>query len=289
MRNFNQNIATLGVASLNFVELVRLYNNVPPQSNGVVANSNDVIGIATGLEVSYGGDTFIEVNTHKPVVFSTNGFSLVQHQQNFAFVKKSKVKFVTASLPSGDGEALLKSIAQKDNVTASHLNMSALLIHNLKQKGVDVSEYEAKHKALSQRLFNRRNKIIDSGYAKIQEQESVWSNRGKLAGLGALPLIVWGAIILVAGLASGAALKTVFEPDYETSTVDFEISKDLEKALADLSPELRQKILNDIERQIDAAYGRGGSRTNWLNLFGIGLPATLALAVGGIALFKTIK
>jgi hypothetical protein len=73
-------------------------------------------------------------------------------------------------------------------------------------------------------------------------------------GIGSITGVVIGAVI-GAGLIVGAYF--AFKPKYDESTADLKISKDLEAALATLTPEKAAEVKADLEKQIDTAYNQG--------------------------------
>ena len=75
----------------------------------------------------------------------------------------------------------------------------------------------------------------------------------------------------------------LFKPDYTDSKADLVVSNDLAKALATLSPEARQGVIDDLNGQIDKAYVQGK-----LDGSGGGILKTLSYVAAGFLGFTVI-
>ena len=122
---------------------------------------------------------------------------------------------------------------------------------------------------------NPKNKV-ESDTARYFEDFVRNSGQMPVTSLGALPVL---AIVFVAVLASGATLGIAYalRPTYDESKVNLKQSEELKAALAELDPETRDKILADLEAQIDDAYNAGKRAGNWGGMSKILKPAALLL------------
>ena len=98
------------------------------------------------------------------------------------------------------------------------------------------------------------------------------------------------AIIIIALIAATAVTITLLvqnalKPKYSESSVDLKRSKLLNQALDTLTPEQKQEVINDLEKQIDDAYNQGYKDGNSDTLLG----NLKTLAIVGLAAFGTFK
>jgi len=142
--------------------------------------------------------------------------------------------------------------------------------------------------------WQTRQNFIKSGIAKgeisptikIEDKELAQSVQQVENGIGAIPVIII-VIILVAALSVTGTLLVMnaIEPKYSESEVDLKKSALLEKALSNLTPEEQQEVVNDLEKQVDDAYGQGVDDGNSETLMGTVKTVGIAL----ISIFLAYK
>lgn len=155
---------------------------------------------------------------------------------------------------------------QKSDEEIFHTLLRALpLMQAAKAKGVNVAAHETKYKDLYNRFSVRQTAMKESTALKCQTgvRKTYEAMRDKMAswlgihGIGE-PFTLATCVILVAvGVGASVAVYYVFKPKYDESSKDLVISSDLEKALSTLSPEVRETVVKDLEKQVDDAYNQG--------------------------------
>jgi hypothetical protein len=163
---------------------------------------------------------------------------------------------------------------------------SAVILSNLKNKKVNISQYQKTFDSIQKSWNNRQSKIkaskllkyqtgLQKGYDKLVSASKSYfelmadTKAPMMFGIGALPII--GAVILVvigAGLATAAYF--AFKPDYDQGAKDLKVTKELEAALSKVDPETAQKIKDQLGEQIDKAYTQGKTDQKISNVFSIG-------------------
>ncbi len=108
-----------------------------------------------------------------------------------------------------------------------------------------------------------------------------------MSEIGAIPIVIW----IIAGVISTAATAAgtiyvweQFQPKYDASKQNLKQSEELKKVLADVDPEVRDQILEDLEGQLDDAYYAGLREGTWKGRLNIGKPVIYAL--GGFLLIS---
>ncbi|MDD4816318.1 MAG: hypothetical protein PHQ62_04250 [Clostridia bacterium] len=86
-------------------------------------------------------------------------------------------------------------------------------------------------------------------------------NSVNASNLNAIPVVAIVIVVLVAALTVTSTLlvQNALKPKYSESSVDLKRSKLLNDALDTLTPEEKQTVINDLEKQIDDAYNSGYS------------------------------
>ncbi len=177
------------------------------------------------------------------------------------------------ALNEKDVQGIVDKLVNNDIEVYHSLLRSSALLKDAAAKGKDVSSFQKAHAQLNARLEARQDKIknskllswkegIKKGYENLKKSyinyvtspEYHAAAMMNVYGIGSITGVVIGAVI-GAGLIVGAYF--AFKPKYDESTADLKISKDLEAALATLTPEKAAEVKADLEKQIDTAYNQG--------------------------------
>lgn len=173
-----------------------------------------------------------------------------------------------------DATSLVDKLVKADDEIFHSLIRSGVIVATNKQKGKNVSSVEKQIADLTARLNRRQDKIKTSKILKWKTgikagYDKAWAWTKKIlgiSGIGAVPVVV----VVVAALA-GAGLATAayfaFKPDYDESTVDLKVSKDLEELLNKADPQTAQEIKANLEKQVDDAYNRGKTDGSFGGIF----------------------
>lgn len=198
---------------------------------------------------------------------------------HYGYIREDVAEFLTKKQwkeLEGKGKKLIDKLVENDIEIFHTLIISANLIQGLKNRGANTLSYEKEHDKLVKRHAERQDKIktskalkwktgLKKGYQKLRDKYIEYLK--KTYGLGAVPVIA-----VIVGVAIGAGLSAAayfaFRPAYDESKQDLVISKDLEKALENIDPETKQKVLSDLEGQVDVAYRRGEERGKFSGVFG---------------------
>lgn len=206
---------------------------------------------------------------------SAKWYALESPSGSVLYVRKDKLKFYTIESPSTYTETDLNTfLTDIKNVDASiflRLLQCAELIKQAQAAGVSVKNaYLTKLKTLNNRLAARQKLLTSSSLLSVQSAfntswttafnayKSILSNIGA-AAVSSSPLII-GAIavsILATGGVTAWSLYQMLKPTYEEAVVDLSQSETLKKALASLTPNEQNDVVNDLEKQIDDAYNQG--------------------------------
>lgn len=175
------------------------------------------------------------------------------------------------------------------------LLQSSVLIQEAYQKGVNyntISAYAAKLEQLNNNLATRQKELENSTYIKCKTAfESVWQSAynvykkllntlSSISGIGAAPVVIAAVVVAITAVAGVAAysIYTALKPKYDASVVDLKQSDELKKALESLTPAEQNKVVNDLEKQIDDAYNEGRKDATFSGAWAIIKPVALGVA-----------
>jgi len=288
------------------------YNNQPLFPLGDTANvrqgaslNSDIVftakkpsrcGISTGNTIqssSDGSEFWFQVKLDNPTEDAT-----------FAYVRSDVCTFINPASSTTDspvitytgtnGNTLLDTVIKNDKTLYKQLLVYAQVIENMKENNIDTSKVQPIFDSILNDYKTRQNKIataIGTGVAIEMDLNLIPGGSlfvdlynkfsAMLSGrLGFAYLIPIALTAVVTGLVI-FALYEMFKPDYERGKVNIQQSALLKKALNSLTPEERQKVLNDLQSQLDDAYNSGKGTTGILTYIKYA-------AYGGIA-FVVIK
>ncbi len=265
-------------------------NSIGTTSWGPVIDANTLVGYYTGLAqyATLGGlsDLFIQV------MFPSGNISF------YMLVPVSKIQLTNLQAGSlSDAQSLLNNLmSNEQNILEENL-VCARLISYLDAKGVTVTSAQRQQLYdLQTRLQAREADILQApGLSQFQySQPAGFSNFSSdlqnfmsNPGIGIAPILLAIIISSVITAVFAFLLYEYLKPTYAESKADLKVSADLAKALSTLDPETKQKVITDLNGQVDAAYVQGkmdGSGGSILSTLKSG-----ALILGGIFLLPVLS
>lgn len=285
-------------------------------SNKIVSPKGSGLNVRSGPGTNYRVILYVknkEVTKGVPSAGRTTGdyekksdgiwYKMLTTTNKVGWVRGDVIKFYTPKTTSKTYENSAQNVVDKliesDLRVYSNLENAAVLIDQAKKKGKNVSKIEQTYSRLLNRLDKRQKKLKDSKLLKIKEKvlkgldwvknifkHYVFQRHGVYIAniqedndnfIGALGSMIVGGVI-VGGLLATAYF--VFRADYDESSEDLKISRELASLLESAEPEVAQKIREDLEKQIDKAgrsqYTRGRFKG------GFNIIKTLGLAAVGL-------
>jgi hypothetical protein len=232
---------------------------------------------------------------YQVILNDNKGYAWVREDVNRLIIPKD------SPVGESEGKKLVDQLVSNDMKIHESLIRSANILSSAKAKGIDISSYQDKYKGLLARLIRRQDKIKNSrilswktglkkGMDKLVEgfKSYVLTNFGiYIQGIGAIPII---AVVISAAAGAGLSIAAyfAFRPEYDESTTDLKISKELEDVLKNVDPETAGKIKADLEKQVDTAYSRGKTQGTFSGMFNIIKPIAFAL-VGFWGITKVLE
>lgn len=234
------------------------------------------VGIATGTYFKMPDANWFQVSTEKG-----NGY--VQQK----IVSFEKPKTTTPAKPQNSqtitedqANDMVSKLVESDKKIFETLLRISPIISTAKSKGKNTAEFEAKFKALTDRLSARQEAIKNSkvvswsaGIKKGYDKMISWFKDfySSISGIGE-PISITTGIIISAVVGAGLATTAyfMFKPKYSESQVDLKISSELEALLQKTDPETAEKIKENLEGQIDKAYNQGKTDQSFTSMWNIG-------------------
>lgn len=175
------------------------------------------------------------------------------------------------------------------------LLQSSVLIQEAYQKGVNyntISAYAAKLEQLNNNLATRQKELENSTYLKCKTAfESVWQSAynvykkllntlSSISGIGAAPVVIAAVVVAITAVAGVAAYSvySALKPKYDASVTDLKQSDELKRALESLTPDEKNKVVEDLEKQIDDAYNEGRKDATFSGAWAVIKPLAFAAA-----------
>lgn len=192
-----------------------------------------------------------------------------------------------------DSEIMVNSLIDNNKTILENNLLCAGLITELEKQGKDMSAAKRKVMLLQRRLEERDNAIFASNkFEKVTTATPIGFIRYKnnlqdiadKTAIGAPPIVVAIVVSVVFTILTMALLYKTFKPHYSESKADLKVSKELTELLANVDPEVRAKILADLEEQVDKAYIRGK-----MDGSGVGTIKTLTYMGAGILGFMLLS
>lgn len=161
-------------------------------------------------------------------------------------------------------------------------------IDEMKAKGIDTSQFEQKARQISEQYNERQRWIRQNTTNATQFKKSLFSAfvkyitdgpSGLINGLGAVPVVVLVIAVVAAVVVTGVTIYMI-QPKYDESKSNLKITAELEQALSKVDPKTREKIIKDLEGQIDNAYNAGKRNQFWSSLGTTGK----VLLIGGVSI-----
>ena len=227
-----------------------------------------VMGTLTGLYANQEDGRWYELYLAKPGGSDIKGYA-----------REDVIKILTereSANKAKKGQNLIDKLVKSDIEVFHRLARSAALLTGYTDKGLNVSKYQNRYSDLVTRMSERQYKIKTSkilktktgfkvGLKKTVEAFKFYIQTFGITGAPIVAAVVVGAIV---GIGLSLTAYFVFRSDYTESTEDLTISKDLEAALMNLDPETSQKLITDLEGQVDKAFAKGKTAGKFSGAFG---------------------
>jgi hypothetical protein len=191
----------------------------------------------------------------------------------------TQVKMTYKSKPtSADITNIFQKLVQSDRLVYKELLNLAAKLSAKKKANCNTSKIDYQYRLLSMRLHDRQESIknckqvhastgtdslfskLKNTYISILDKIGINGTEEDSDEIGLAPFAIYAIIVgvsLLAGAGAAVWLYYKFKPKYEQSVKDLKVSKELEKALAALTPAERKKVTDDLNKQIDDAYNQG--------------------------------
>ncbi len=258
-----------------------------------------IVGFATGRYTNQGGSSWLEItvgSTQNELQKKVVGYSKSDE------LYLSKNPFSSSNTDKAKTQQLFNEIVAADAKTYINLINAYALAKEYKKRGVVIPQSIVNQFfTIWQQLQTRQSKIkedknllnqtgVPNADTPAKQQaltDFVTFVQAGSKSIGIIPVIAY-VIIAVAIAVSVAATTAVvlynkYKPDYDRSKANLKQSEELKKLLNDLDPETRQKIVDDLEKQIDDAYAKGKTAGKFSGSMGIIKP--VALLLGGYFIF----
>ena len=227
--------------------------------------------------------------------------------QRWGWVRNDVIKFYKSKgdkVSQEKAQSLVNNLIATDQKVYTKALLLAPLLDIAEKKGNNIESLKIKYLGIIKRLERRQNKIKTSKLLKWRtgiEKGLTWFKNAFKSYLSSPTTYKYGingigsiTAIVVSGVIGGGlvvAAYFAFRPDYDESTIDLEMSKELEKALSLLTPEEAQKLQANLEKQVDNAYNTGKSNERFNIIAKYGLYALLVAGSfwGGSKLLKATK
>lgn len=260
-------------------------------SNGLsntlfTAKKGEPVGRTSGDYYKINGYYWLVVNLYNHVKFGTG-------TRSYGYVRSDVVDLFTPKVNTNgeqNAQAMMNDLVLNDKKLYYSLLKIGYLVDKAKKQKKNTSKIEAE--------ITKLKKAYEARQAKIKANKSLtvkaWADDTLkkiksffgIGELATLTVVAIGAVIV--GVAVAATIYYTFKPDYETGKENLTTSKELEKALASLTPEEAQKVKNDLENQIDTAYNQGKTDQSFASLGG-GLKTILLIGAGAFAVMQLSK
>lgn len=229
-----------------------------------------VMGTSTGRYAALDDGNWYEFILALPVAIAKKGYG---RGDVIKILSESESKSLEQK-----GKDLVNKLINSDAEIFHILARTGAILNDFTQKNINVTKLQKVHQSLYLRLSRRQEKIKTSrlvsyntgfkrGFKQTIQAFKAYISVTYGINIGAVPIaaVVIGAVI-GAGLAVTAYF--VFKADYSESKADLKVSNDLERALKSLDPALANKVIEDLEGQVDTAYTRGKTEGKFTGFFG---------------------
>ena len=144
-------------------------------------------------------------------------------------------------------------------------------------------------RGLNDRLAARQQEFETSTYLKCKTAfESAWNKAysvykrllSNISGIGVAPVVIGAVVVAIAAVAgvSAYAIYQALKPKYDASVTDLKQSDELKLALSTLTADQQNKVVEDLEKQIDDAYNEGRKDAAFSGAWAVIKPLAFAAA-----------
>ncbi|MGC3979035.1 MAG: hypothetical protein QM751_12915 [Paludibacteraceae bacterium] len=215
----------------------------------------------------------------------------------FGYVEMQNYKLYQYGEKSDTKSMLDEMMSNNMKIYENNL-LCAGLISKLSEQNIALpADYAKQLYALQLRLEVRNDRLNQCSLLTIDKQTSpagfelyrselesfMGTKIGATVPQKIAPILIVIIVSVIFTALVGLSLYNMFKPDYTDSKADLKVSDNLTKAIATLSPEARQEVLNDLEGQIDKAYVEGKMSGS-----GMGIIKTIGYALAAFAGFIVI-
>lgn len=162
-------------------------------------------------------------------------------------------------------------LIQNNKAVFEDLLLASEFVKRLEAKGYDCSSYRAEIKQLYSRFDNRQNYLIaysaSNNYGEPQLLSSALQNiiNGQAISIAVTTIVI--LTVVITGIFSALAWYVFYTYGAEAKS-DCRKSKELNKILANVDPEVREDLYNYIDKYADSYYRKAVRRTKASNFFG---------------------
>jgi len=258
--NTNPDLVNLVILPKNDKLTVRMYpsTNDTTETGGsniiFTANKGEGVGRTSGQYVLIDGFYWLVVNLYK--TYTINGI-----KRNYGYVREDVVdKYIPKdnAVAEANCSSMMHDLITNDKKLYAQLLKLNYLLAAAKSQGKNTASIQTQFNAIKAEYEARQNRIKASKWVEVQEwSDTVLDNIKSFFGIGLEPITMTAIGAVLIGALAMVEVYYLFKPDYETGKANLQVSKNLETALANLTPEQAQAVKNDLEKQIDTAYNQG--------------------------------
>lgn len=281
---------------------------IPPQFSHLVKKEIEAVsdvnvrvepGIST--KVLYQVKKGLDVGTTTGRIFKAKGGTTVWIEISDASNNKGWVSAMLVQVKNNDAQGILDTIVNYDRATINNLVVAIGLLVKAEKAGINVTKEKQQIAQLLTSVKKRQNDLSSQSWIKITwgaVSDSLKKFVNKLAGyvgIGepvTLSVATVVAIKFIIAATIGAAITVTVIKYLQTSNVqaklEFDTSKKAIKEILDkLSPEEKQVLTDEVNKQLEDAYNAGKHNQFW-NTYGGLLKSGLWLIAGGFLVLKGV-
>lgn len=188
-------------------------------------------------------------------------------------------------------EDAAKELIKNNSAVMEDLLLSAEFVKRLEAKGYDCSSYRNEIKQLYSRFENRQNYLIAYSDSNTYGDPKLLSNslfnivNGQAISIAVTTIIIL-TVVVTAAFASLAWY--VFYTYGAEARSDCRKSRELNRILANVDPEVKEQLYNYIDKYADSYYKKAVARTKAANFWSNG-KSLLLFAAGGALIWYINK
>lgn len=212
------------------------------------------------------------------------------------YCRKDLLQFYTITdkdtYTDADLKTFLGDIVAVNKSIYLRLLQCSVLLEDAAKAGQDQKKlynYAVVLRGLNDRLAARQQELETSTYLKCKTAfESAWDKAysvykrllSNISGIGVAPVVIGAVVVAIAAVAgvSAYAIYQALKPKYDASVTDLKQSDELKLALSTLTADQQNKVVEDLEKQIDDAYNEGRKDAAFSGAWAVIKPLAFAAA-----------